>query len=46
MKILYDHQIFVYQEFGGFSRYFYELKWHYFIVTDELRDKAIRELDN
>ena len=25
MKILYDHQIFVYQEFGGISRYFYEL---------------------
>ncbi len=24
-KILYDHQIFVYQEFGGISRYFYEL---------------------
>ena len=22
-----------------------ELKWHYFIVTDELRDKAILELD-
>ncbi len=24
-KILYDHQIFIYQEFGGISRYFYEL---------------------
>lgn len=25
MKILYDHQIFIYQDFGGISRYFYEL---------------------
>ncbi len=25
MKILYDHQIFVFQDFGGISRYFYEL---------------------
>lgn len=23
-----------------------ELKWHYYIVTDEHRDKALRELDN
>lgn len=25
MKILYDHQIFVFQDYGGISRYFYEL---------------------
>lgn len=25
MKILYDHQIFTYQQYGGISRYFYEL---------------------
>lgn len=25
MKILFDHQIFVYQNYGGISRYFYEL---------------------
>lgn len=25
MKVLYDHQIFSYQEYGGASRYFYEL---------------------
>ncbi|MCF6149884.1 MAG: glycosyltransferase family 4 protein [Candidatus Kuenenia sp.] len=25
MKVLYDHQIFVFQDYGGISRYFYEL---------------------
>ncbi len=25
MKVLYDHQIFGWQEYGGISRYFYEL---------------------
>jgi glycosyltransferase involved in cell wall biosynthesis len=28
MKILYDHQIFSWQKFGGISRYFYELMKH------------------
>ena len=28
MKILYDHQIFDFQKFGGVSRYFYELMTH------------------
>jgi hypothetical protein len=28
MKILYDHQIFTWQKFGGISRYFYELMNH------------------
>jgi glycosyltransferase involved in cell wall biosynthesis len=28
MKILYDHQIFSWQKFGGISRYFYELMNH------------------
>ena len=28
MKVLYDHQIFTYQVYGGISRYFYELMNH------------------
>jgi hypothetical protein len=28
MKVLYDHQIFYGQKFGGISRYFYELMKH------------------
>lgn len=28
MKILYDHQIFTLQKYGGISRYFYELIYH------------------
>ncbi|WP_041611367.1 glycosyltransferase family 4 protein [Treponema primitia] len=28
MKILYDHQVFSWQKFGGISRYFYELMMH------------------
>ncbi len=29
MRVLYDHQIFQYQRFGGISRYFYELLRHF-----------------
>jgi hypothetical protein len=29
MKILYDHQIFTNQVYGGISRYFYELMNHF-----------------
>jgi glycosyltransferase involved in cell wall biosynthesis len=29
MKILYDHQVFVAQSYGGISRYFFELMQHY-----------------
>jgi glycosyltransferase involved in cell wall biosynthesis len=28
MKVLYDHQVFSWQKFGGISRYFYELMQH------------------
>ena len=28
MKVLYDHQIFTWQKYGGISRYFYELMKH------------------
>jgi len=30
MKLLYDHQIFTFQKYGGISRYFYELISHLF----------------
>lgn len=35
MKILYDHQIFTLQRYGGISRYFYELFWK-FSSMDEI----------
>ena len=34
MKILYDHQIFSYQKFGGISRYFSEL------ITESLKNPS------
>jgi glycosyltransferase involved in cell wall biosynthesis len=34
MRILYDHQIFCLQQYGGISRYFYELASHLAVFTE------------
>lgn len=34
MKILYDHQIFTLQKYGGISRYFYELNNGFYVMKD------------
>lgn len=46
MKILYDHQIFSSQEYGGISRYFYELLRR-FAEDDRIEiDLALRYSNN
>lgn len=41
MKILYDHQIFTLQKYGGISRYFYELLREFSLMDDINTDVAL-----
>ncbi len=46
MKILYDHQIFSWQTYGGISRYFYELMKFYEKSNDIICDLALSLSEN
>ncbi|HPO49277.1 MAG TPA: glycosyltransferase family 1 protein [Spirochaetota bacterium] len=46
MKILYDHQIFSYQKFGGISRYHFELINHYKKLSEIDADIGLKWTDN
>lgn len=45
MRVLYDHQIFVDQKYGGISRYFYELL-HYYHNDDDIETHMSLALSN
>jgi glycosyltransferase involved in cell wall biosynthesis len=46
MRVLYDHQIFTFQEFGGISRYFTELMEHYYKNGEVLFDLSLAYSNN
>jgi len=46
MRVLYDHQIFVDQKYGGISRYFYELLHYYHNDDDDIETHMSLALSN
>lgn len=46
MKILYDHQVFTNQVYGGISRYFYELMNHFSQNKDVKFDISLKYSNN